>query len=216
MVPAPRPPSPTTRAMTQKALRREDSDQFSSRDARVLMGLVEPGNDVPPPNGGRGRLESFLTSYPLDVDNTIEARTAVPSRPSPDMWQPVIRGDADRMDPVGTFVHRILTFSRHISFPCIFLSLSLSLSFALVSLPETYLLQISDEMELVDWANSVLPKQYHIHDLRKDLSSGIVLLRLAETVGGKQIDPPVLDSEFLGDNRGGMFILFDFLLGHDV
>jgi hypothetical protein len=43
MNPAPRPPSPGAREATQKALRRENPNQLSSRDARVLMGL--PGVD---------------------------------------------------------------------------------------------------------------------------------------------------------------------------
>lgn len=39
MSPAPRPPSPTQRDATQRALRRENPNQLSSRDARILMGL---------------------------------------------------------------------------------------------------------------------------------------------------------------------------------
>ncbi|KAI6127371.1 hypothetical protein EDD16DRAFT_1751122 [Pisolithus croceorrhizus] len=39
MNPAPRPPSPTARDAMQKALRRENPNQLSTRDARVLMGL---------------------------------------------------------------------------------------------------------------------------------------------------------------------------------
>lgn len=39
MNPAPRPPSPGARAATQKAMRRENTHQLSTRDARVLMGL---------------------------------------------------------------------------------------------------------------------------------------------------------------------------------
>ncbi|EKM79743.1 hypothetical protein AGABI1DRAFT_106125 [Agaricus bisporus var. burnettii JB137-S8] len=39
MNPAPRPPSPSARAATQKALRRDNPDQLSSRDAEILMGL---------------------------------------------------------------------------------------------------------------------------------------------------------------------------------
>ena len=41
MNPAPRPPSPTQRAATQKALRRENPNQLSTRDARILMGLTK-------------------------------------------------------------------------------------------------------------------------------------------------------------------------------
>lgn len=48
MNPAPRPPSPGARAATQKALRRENTNQLSTRDARVLMGLpsTEEGADA--------------------------------------------------------------------------------------------------------------------------------------------------------------------------
>lgn len=44
MNPAPRPPSPSQRAATQKALRRENPNQLSTRDARVLMGLPSTQN----------------------------------------------------------------------------------------------------------------------------------------------------------------------------
>lgn len=79
----------------------------------------------------------------------------------------------------------------------------------------THLLQIS-EIELVDWANSVLPEQYRIHNIRTDLSSGLILFRLAEIVGGKQNVPPVPDLIFAGNNLEGMFKLFDYLLDNDV
>ena len=45
MNPAPRPPSPTQRDATQKALRRENPNQLSSRDARILMGLPQASNN---------------------------------------------------------------------------------------------------------------------------------------------------------------------------
>ncbi|KAF8885751.1 hypothetical protein BD779DRAFT_1532251 [Infundibulicybe gibba] len=87
MNPAPRPPSPTARDATQKALRRENPNQLSSRDARVLMGL---------PNGESGdkertRLDSFFSNTSI---NTSDASTAVqtpqtaksaPPRPSREM-----------------------------------------------------------------------------------------------------------------------------------
>ncbi|KAI0832877.1 hypothetical protein BC628DRAFT_1348696 [Trametes gibbosa] len=45
MNPAPRPPSPTARDATQKALRRENPEQLSSRDAQVLlMGMPKKEN----------------------------------------------------------------------------------------------------------------------------------------------------------------------------
>ncbi|KDR84187.1 hypothetical protein GALMADRAFT_54404, partial [Galerina marginata CBS 339.88] len=87
MNPAPRPPSPTARDATQKALRRENPDQLSSRDARVLMGL--PGSDLKDERE-RTRLDTFFSD-----DNTSLAgfanqpasprRTAAPPRPSREM-----------------------------------------------------------------------------------------------------------------------------------
>lgn len=44
MNPAPRPPSPTARDAMQKALRRENTNQLSTRDARVLMGIPSVDN----------------------------------------------------------------------------------------------------------------------------------------------------------------------------
>ncbi|KAJ7601230.1 hypothetical protein C8J56DRAFT_912520 [Mycena floridula] len=75
MNPAPRPPSPTARDATQKALRRENPNQLSSRDARVLMGL--PSSDDHKEE--RTRLESFFKS------ETVETPTATitPSIPPP-------------------------------------------------------------------------------------------------------------------------------------
>lgn len=106
MNPAPRPPSPTARAATQRALRRENLNQLSSRDARVLMGLAAPENDVPLPSADRGALESLFTSDFAEPDNTREAHTPVPSRPPRDMRNPSNRGDADRVDPVGNFFYQ--------------------------------------------------------------------------------------------------------------
>ena len=44
MNPAPRPPSPSARAATQRALRRENTEQLSTRDTRIL-GLVADGKN---------------------------------------------------------------------------------------------------------------------------------------------------------------------------
>ncbi|KAF8513895.1 hypothetical protein JB92DRAFT_2830233 [Gautieria morchelliformis] len=178
MNPAPRPPSPSARDATQRALRRENPNQLSSRDARVLMGLPDSENGVPPPYGDRGRLESFFTFDPQDGDRAEEVLAPAPPRPSREMRNAASRGNVDRVDPA-------------------------------------LLLQAS-EQELVDWANSLLPEQYRIYDLRRDLSSGLVLLRLAETIGRKPNEPMTPDSAFIGDNLEGMFKLFDFLLDHDV
>jgi hypothetical protein len=89
-------------------------------------------------------------------------------------------------------------------------------AFYLLRCAERFYVQQASEIELVSWANSVLPGQYQIHDLRTDLTSGLVLLRLAEIVGGKPSEPPVQDAAFSNDNLEGMFKLFDFMLDHDV
>ncbi|TDL30064.1 hypothetical protein BD410DRAFT_759246 [Rickenella mellea] len=62
MNPAPRPPSPTARDATQKALRRENPNQLSSRDARVLMGL--PSADT---NGVDQKGKGADTFFTLDT-----------------------------------------------------------------------------------------------------------------------------------------------------
>ncbi|KAJ7654825.1 hypothetical protein B0H17DRAFT_993337 [Mycena rosella] len=64
MNPAPRPPSPTARAATQRALRRENTDQPSTRDARVLMLTGFASNEGPKEE--RARLDSFFTTEPID------------------------------------------------------------------------------------------------------------------------------------------------------
>ncbi len=75
MNPAPRPPSPTQRDATQKALRRENPNQLSSRDARILMGL---------PSGQNGS-EVVETAKPLDgtfLATVIEAQQSQDSMSS--------------------------------------------------------------------------------------------------------------------------------------
>jgi len=81
MNPAPRPPSPTARAATQRALRRENTTQLSSRDARVLMGLA---GDV---NEERSRADTYLGDdhSPANVSVKTNTTIAPPSRPSREM-----------------------------------------------------------------------------------------------------------------------------------
>jgi hypothetical protein len=70
MNPSPRPPSPTARAATQKAMRRENPNQLSRRDAEILMG--QPPGGSPSPGGNfshlkeseRATLNSFLSPTP--------------------------------------------------------------------------------------------------------------------------------------------------------
>ncbi|KAG8929999.1 polar growth protein [Tulasnella sp. 418] len=79
MNPAPRPPSPTARDATQRALRRENVNQLSSRDARVLMGLAGE-----PDAADKARLNSLLGG-PTMENGFAAPGSPVPPRPSREM-----------------------------------------------------------------------------------------------------------------------------------
>jgi len=97
MNPAPRPPSPGARDATQKALRRENPNQLSSRDARVLMGL--PGTDG---NQERTRVDTFFAddvSMLSDGAPPTPKRAAAPPRPSREMRRSLsVRGSNNVVD----------------------------------------------------------------------------------------------------------------------
>lgn len=80
MNPAPRPPSPTARDATQKALRRENPHQLSSRDARVLMGLASEQDKE-----DRTHLESVFNNEGATDPIAGPPRSPVPPRPSREM-----------------------------------------------------------------------------------------------------------------------------------
>lgn len=91
MNPAPRPPSPSARAATQKALRRENPNQLSTRDARILMGLPSSDNANRINDGQeseRARLESFFANQPAETSQdelggaTVKSAKGAPPRPS--------------------------------------------------------------------------------------------------------------------------------------
>ncbi|KAF8900318.1 hypothetical protein CPB85DRAFT_1439599 [Mucidula mucida] len=83
MNPAPRPPSPTAREATQKALRRDNPNQLSSRDARVLMGLPHqsaepapsfmesPVKSAPPPRSSRRKNSAVSVTTPIPIDDSL-------------------------------------------------------------------------------------------------------------------------------------------------
>ncbi|RXW25401.1 hypothetical protein EST38_g391 [Candolleomyces aberdarensis] len=87
MNPAPRPPSPSARAATQKALRRENPNQLSSRDARILMGL--PGSAGGGVEERKGVQTFFADEAALETPSAVttpKAATApAPPRPSREM-----------------------------------------------------------------------------------------------------------------------------------
>src|SRR6266850_4300383 len=69
MNPAPRPPSPTARAATQRAMRRENTNQLSTRDAEILMSMAPT---TPPSNGhdrggNRLRVDSIFSELPTEA-----------------------------------------------------------------------------------------------------------------------------------------------------
>ena len=82
MNPAPRPPSPTAREATQRAMRRENTNQLSTRDAEILMSLAPT---TPPSSGGnRLRIESFFSELETEaptVPSTSPKSQAAPVRP---------------------------------------------------------------------------------------------------------------------------------------
>ncbi|CAK5280334.1 unnamed protein product [Mycena citricolor] len=80
MNPAPRPPSPTARAATQRALRRENTDQPSTRDARVLM-LTGFATAESAPKEERTRLESFFTNETTESGTGSAPGTPMSSAP---------------------------------------------------------------------------------------------------------------------------------------
>ncbi|KAK0230188.1 hypothetical protein IW262DRAFT_1336895 [Armillaria fumosa] len=169
MNPAPRPPSPTARDATQKALRRDNPNQLSSRDARVLMGL--PSSDSAKEE--RTRLESFFSdqSVDLSVETIDTANKTAPPRPSRRQ-----NSTLSVMTPMDS--------------------------------------------DLIEWANSHLPSTLQIKDTTVSIYGGLHLFRIAESIKGRPVSPPVPDSAFPVDSNDekldGLFRLFDFLLDHDV
>ncbi|KZT70289.1 hypothetical protein DAEQUDRAFT_810744 [Daedalea quercina L-15889] len=88
MNPAPRPPSPSARAATQKAMRPENPNQLTQRDAQVLlMGVTAKDKG----SSERTRLDSFFTSDTLSTTSAEPssdrpaAASKVPPRPSREM-----------------------------------------------------------------------------------------------------------------------------------
>ena len=93
MNPAPRPPSPTARDATQRAHRRDNPNQLSSRDAEILL-MPMPGKDKSV-NGHseRTRIDSFFTDDSASTQGKestnkktgSSSKSAPPPRPSREM-----------------------------------------------------------------------------------------------------------------------------------
>lgn len=202
MNPAPRPPSPTARDATQKAMRRENPNQLSNRDARILMGLPSPeaGNTVDPER----RIEPTFSIDSLN-GRTMERsepppqspaviRTGVPPRPSREMRRPSVP-----QFPTPEIVSA--EFRRTNTLPNV--------------MPKA-----TDEPELISWINVHLSDEMQqATDLSQSLATGLVLYRLAEAIKGK-VPSDVPDSAFpvgpYDEKLDGLFVLFDFLLDNEV
>jgi hypothetical protein len=86
MSPPPRPPSPTARDATQKAMRRPDLNHLSTRDAQVLRMGNMPAADKLANGGERARIESFFTNdtvpSPIEPEAPLSPSTKAPPRPN--------------------------------------------------------------------------------------------------------------------------------------
>lgn len=99
MNPAPRPPSPSQRAATQKALRRENPNQLSSRDARILMGLPSGQNGIEDGMTDRPQEEQFYSIEPSPNTEQVDPvyPTQLPPRPS----REARRANVPQLEAVG-------------------------------------------------------------------------------------------------------------------
>lgn len=124
MNPAPRPPSPTQRDATQKAMRRENPNQLSSRDARVLMGLPQ-GQNGNANGAGNGTLDNpprvgddlfnTLESLPETSQERISPLASAVSVASPPPTRPTRetrRTSVPPIDGVGLPYHSFPNFHR--------------------------------------------------------------------------------------------------------
>ena len=82
MNPAPRPPSPSARAATQRALRRDNTEQLTTRDTRVL-GLNVTDSDFRDERT-LTRMESFFSKSAIaeGESNPSSPKASAPPRPS--------------------------------------------------------------------------------------------------------------------------------------
>ena len=89
MNPAPRPPSPSARAATQRAARRENTNQLSTRDAEILMSVpMAPPASSNIDGGNRPRVQSFFNELEAEIPHTAPTSPrlqAPPVRPPREM-----------------------------------------------------------------------------------------------------------------------------------
>jgi len=133
MNPAPRPPSPTQRDATQKALRRENPNQLSSRDARILMGLPsgQNGSEVvasaKPPDGtflatvieaqqSQDSMSSATTVSSVSTAKT--SSTNVPPRPSRETRRTSVHPLNEPQNDLIRWANDHITIKLHLSDEC--------------------------------------------------------------------------------------------------
>lgn len=117
MNPAPRPPSPSQRDATQKALRRENPNQLSSRDARILMGLPQGENGYA--NGAPDRpprpddnLFSTLDTLPESKEEQIPIANLTSAPPPTRPSRETRRTSVPPVDAVGIHSHTLTNLNR--------------------------------------------------------------------------------------------------------
>jgi hypothetical protein len=111
MNPAPRPPSPSARDATQRATRRDNPNQLSTRDAQILMGIPGQDSGALPAAGERRLPSAFRHDAPAlspsqSMPSPLSPRMApggvsAPPRPSREMR----RGNSMRDSPVRIQSH---------------------------------------------------------------------------------------------------------------
>ncbi|KAG8699640.1 polar growth protein [Ceratobasidium sp. 395] len=229
---APRPPSPSEREAAQRAVRRENPNQLSSRDARILMGLPENG-PAPREPSEQHRMNSFFVENGQQPMFDGRASTAgsgfgSPAASSRYNSNTGYNGGAnggyiggggyngrgyERASMAETEGPKSPVSSAAPTRPSREMRPRMSKTASRVSGLST------DEQSLLEWVNSRLPPTCPLaEDLSMSMASGLVLFRLAEAI--KETDSGVPDSAFPqgpGDDRlEGLFKLFDFLLDNDV
>ncbi|CAL1699992.1 unnamed protein product [Somion occarium] len=103
MNPTPRPPSPTAREATQRAHRRDNPNQLSTRDAEVLLMGMPAKEKSLNGNGDRTRLDSFFTVDSVsnkgkDTKKSPPLKSSAPPRPSREMGRVTSTNDHQSLD----------------------------------------------------------------------------------------------------------------------
>jgi hypothetical protein len=105
MNPAPRPPSPTARAATQRAMRRENTNQLSTRDAEILMSMAPttPPSSGHDRGGNRLRVDSIFSELPTEAPVVLS---------SPKLHDPPVRPPREMRRAPSTSEVRSIRYTR--------------------------------------------------------------------------------------------------------